>query len=148
MNAAFERTPFPITLMRKKRKSATGNAILKNGSLLLRSRAITSSSTGRASTTITHIQSIQHLNVAVSLTLLHTIKPDERILQRCAETRSEKLGKRVLLYKNNTDFHGHSYGCHDNYLMAREVPFENAQTRDHAVLYHTPDLRRLRKNRH
>ena len=51
-------------------------------------------------------------------------KSGERILQRCAETRSQKLGKRVLLYKNNTDFHGHSYGCHDNYLMAREVPFE------------------------
>ena len=51
-------------------------------------------------------------------------KAGERILQRCAETRSETLGKRVLLYKNNTDFHGHSYGCHDNYLMAREVPFE------------------------
>ena len=51
-------------------------------------------------------------------------KAGERILQRCAETRSENLGKRVLLYKNNTDFHGHSYGCHDNYLMAREVPFE------------------------
>ena len=51
-------------------------------------------------------------------------KAGERILQRCAETRGEHLGKRVLLYKNNTDFHGHSYGCHDNYLMAREVPFE------------------------
>ena len=51
-------------------------------------------------------------------------KAGERILQRCAETRSEHLGKRVLLYKNNTDLHGHSYGCHDNYLMARAVPFE------------------------
>jgi proteasome accessory factor A len=28
------------------------------------------------------------------------------------------------LYKNNTDFHGHSYGCHDNYLVPRAVPFE------------------------
>ncbi len=51
-------------------------------------------------------------------------KAGEQILQRCATARSENLGKRVLLYKNNTDFHGHSYGCHDNYLMAREVPFE------------------------
>jgi proteasome accessory factor A len=30
----------------------------------------------------------------------------------------------VSVYKNNTDFHGHSYGCHDNYLMPRGVPFE------------------------
>ena len=51
-------------------------------------------------------------------------KAGERILQECAERRSEELGQRVLLYKNNTDFYGHSYGCHDNYLMAREVPFD------------------------
>jgi proteasome accessory factor A len=29
----------------------------------------------------------------------------------------------VQLYKNNTDFHGHSYGCHDNYLVSRSVSF-------------------------
>ncbi|MDA1192740.1 MAG: proteasome accessory factor PafA2 family protein [Candidatus Poribacteria bacterium] len=47
----------------------------------------------------------------------------ERILLQCARRRSEELGKNVLLYKNNTDFVGHSYGCHDNYLMSRDVPF-------------------------
>ena len=51
-------------------------------------------------------------------------KAGERILHKCAERRSQELGKRVLLYKNNTDFYGHSYGCHDNYLMARDVPFD------------------------
>ena len=51
-------------------------------------------------------------------------KAGERILYKCAERRSEELGQRVILYKNNTDFYGHSYGCHDNYLMAREVPFD------------------------
>ena len=51
-------------------------------------------------------------------------KGGERILQQCAVRRSQKLSKRVLLYKNNTDFHGHSYGCHDNYLMRRDIPFE------------------------
>lgn len=30
----------------------------------------------------------------------------------------------VSVYKNNTDFHGHSYGCHDNYLVPRSVPFD------------------------
>jgi proteasome accessory factor A len=34
----------------------------------------------------------------------------------------------VSVYKNNTDFHGHSYGCHDNYLMPRSVPFERIAT--------------------
>jgi len=49
----------------------------------------------------------------------------ERILLACANLRNEALGKTgaVQLYKNNTDFHGHSYGCHDNYLLPRAVPF-------------------------
>ena len=29
----------------------------------------------------------------------------------------------VVLYKNNTDNKGASYGCHENYLMERSVPF-------------------------
>lgn len=29
----------------------------------------------------------------------------------------------ILLYKNNTDNKGASYGCHENYLMARTTPF-------------------------
>lgn len=55
-------------------------------------------------------------------------KAGERILQECAERRSQELGERVILYKNNTDFYGHSYGCHDNYLMDRDVPFDYLKT--------------------
>jgi proteasome accessory factor A len=33
-------------------------------------------------------------------------------------------GYEVRLYKNNTDFAGHSYGCHDNYLMTRDIPWD------------------------
>ena len=29
----------------------------------------------------------------------------------------------ILLYKNNTDNKGASYGCHENYLMSRSTPF-------------------------
>src|ERR1700685_4654192 len=29
----------------------------------------------------------------------------------------------VIAYKNNSDGKGNSYGCHENYLMDREVPF-------------------------
>jgi proteasome accessory factor A len=48
----------------------------------------------------------------------------ERIVQRAAERRNQALGgPHVQLYKNNTDFHGHSYGCHDNYLVSRSIPF-------------------------
>ncbi len=53
-------------------------------------------------------------------------KAGERILLECARRRNSKLpeGQEVRLYKNNTDFSGHSYGCHDNYLMRRDVPWE------------------------
>jgi proteasome accessory factor A len=37
-------------------------------------------------------------------------------------------GQEVRLYKNNTDFFGHSYGCHDNYLMQRDVPWDRIVT--------------------
>src|SRR5205814_10509473 len=47
-------------------------------------------------------------------------KAGERILAECARRRNQKLppGHEVRLYKNNSDFVGHSYGCHDNYLMS------------------------------
>src|SRR4030088_1442406 len=53
-------------------------------------------------------------------------KAGERILAECARRRNLKLPaeQQVRLYKNNSDFVGHSYGCHDNYLMRRDIPWE------------------------
>src|ERR1700704_3909339 len=53
-------------------------------------------------------------------------KAGERILAECARRRNLKLeaGQEVRIYKNNTDFFGHSYGCHDNYLMRRDIPWD------------------------
>src|ERR1700736_4735997 len=53
-------------------------------------------------------------------------KAGERILSECVRRRNKKLApeREVRLYKNNTDFVGHSYGCHDNYLMSRTVPWD------------------------
>src|SRR6478752_4235790 len=50
----------------------------------------------------------------------------ERILGECGRRRNARLpeGCVARLYKNNTDFVGHSYGCHDNYLMRRDVPWD------------------------
>lgn len=36
---------------------------------------------------------------------------------------AEPGGFPIVLYKNNTDNKGASYGCHENYLMDRSVPF-------------------------
>jgi Pup amidohydrolase len=53
-------------------------------------------------------------------------KAGERIVAECARRRNAKLPdeQELRLYKNNTDFVGHSYGCHDNYLMRRDVPWD------------------------
>ena len=53
-------------------------------------------------------------------------KAGERILAECARRRNQKLpgDQKVRIYKNNTDFSGHSYGCHDNYLMRRDIPWD------------------------
>ncbi len=57
-------------------------------------------------------------------------KAGERILAECARRRNQKLpsGYEVRLYKNNTDFAGHSYGCHDNYLMSRDIAWDRIVT--------------------
>ncbi len=57
-------------------------------------------------------------------------KAGERIVEECARRRNEKLpeGQELRLYKNNTDFVGHSYGCHDNYLLDRAVPWDRLVT--------------------
>lgn len=49
----------------------------------------------------------------------------ERILLETAAAFERKIGRRVKLFKNNTDFHGASYGTHENYLVSREIPFES-----------------------
>lgn len=48
----------------------------------------------------------------------------ERILMACARYSSARRGVAIRLYKNNTDFSGHSYGCHENYLLPRALPWE------------------------
>ena len=40
-----------------------------------------------------------------------------------AVNRTLPNGVEMLLYKNNSDGKGNSYGCHENFLVAREVPF-------------------------
>lgn len=51
-------------------------------------------------------------------------KAGERIVWEAAQARMAQgeVG-RVQIFKNNTDFHGSSYGTHENYLMRRETPF-------------------------
>ena len=49
----------------------------------------------------------------------------EQILQRSMVAANRLLpdGQELVIHKNNSDGKGNSYGCHENYLMARSVPF-------------------------
>lgn len=48
----------------------------------------------------------------------------EKIVAECARLRNKEIGSNALqIFKNNTDYSGHSYGTHDNYLIPRRLPF-------------------------
>lgn len=55
-------------------------------------------------------------------------KAGERLLESClpmAEDRlqEEGLSGEIYVFKNNTDSMGNTYGCHENYLMRRDLDF-------------------------
>ena len=50
----------------------------------------------------------------------------EKIVAESTKIRNQELGgKSVQIFKNNTDYSGHSYGTHDNYLIPRKIPFDH-----------------------
>lgn len=49
----------------------------------------------------------------------------DQIVRACRDAASRaKGGGKFLIYRNNTDGKGNSYGYHENYLVQRSVPFE------------------------
>src|SRR6202795_3102805 len=51
-------------------------------------------------------------------------KAGERVMAEASRRAATIPGAhRILLYKNNTDNKGASYGSHENYLMRRQTPF-------------------------
>ncbi len=51
-------------------------------------------------------------------------KAGELAVLRAATAYSQQQNLDVRVYKNNTDFHGASYGTHENYLVPRTMGFE------------------------
>ena len=47
-------------------------------------------------------------------------KAMERILAEVVIELQEVCGRELYLFKNNTDFKGSSYGCHENFLLKKE----------------------------
>jgi proteasome accessory factor PafA2 len=54
-------------------------------------------------------------------------KAGERVLASAMSMARRTLGPdvQIIVYKNNSDGKGNSYGCHENYLMSRSTPFPN-----------------------
>ncbi len=56
-------------------------------------------------------------------------KAGEEVMRSAAELAAQVPGSTpIVLYKNNIDNKGASYGSHENYLMDRAVPFESIVT--------------------
>ncbi|MEA2024611.1 MAG: depupylase/deamidase Dop [Actinomycetota bacterium] len=53
-------------------------------------------------------------------------KAGERVMADAVEAAQQMLGpdERMVVHKNNTDGKGNSYGAHENYLIARSIPFD------------------------
>jgi proteasome accessory factor A len=51
-------------------------------------------------------------------------KAGEIVVARAADEFSRSTGRRARIFKNNTDFHGASYGTHESYLVPRELGFD------------------------
>ncbi|MGC3993392.1 MAG: proteasome accessory factor PafA2 family protein [Propionicimonas sp.] len=47
----------------------------------------------------------------------------DAVVVEAARAASRQLGVEIGIYKNNTDSHGASYGCHENHLVPRAVPW-------------------------
>jgi proteasome accessory factor A len=62
---------------------------------------------------------------ADALELVCADKAGERVLARSmqAARRILPVGQEIVVYKNNSDGKGNSYGTHENYLVDRSVPF-------------------------
>src|SRR5262249_43907761 len=76
------------------------------------------------------------------LELVCADKAGERILARSMQAARRLLGsgQEIVVYKNNTDGKGNSYGCHENYLVDRSVPFAT-------LVRHPPGVHRRRQGR-
>jgi len=64
-------------------------------------------------------------------------KAGERILAACQHwlnvTGGLPTGQSIRLYKNNSDYKGNSYGCHENYLLSTELFNDLLRRKPHLI---------------
>ena len=84
-----------------------------------------------------------------ALQLVLADKAGERILARSmhAARRLLTAGQEIVVYKNNSDGKGNSYGRHENYLVDRTVPFATLVRNLHPVVRHAAGVHRRGQGR-
>ena len=60
--------------------------------------------------------------------------------------REEGLSGEIYIFKNNTDSLGNTYGCHENFLMRRDVDFLESHRTIDPVFRHPAGVQRGRKS--
>lgn len=64
-------------------------------------------------------------------------KAGEHIVARCMEAANQSgalpAGQQLLIYKNNSDQKGNSYGCHENYLLDVDLFEDLLRRRSHLI---------------
>lgn len=75
---------------------------------------------------------------ADAIALVAADKAGERILEQCRQRANRFLppGQTIRLFKNNSDSYGHSYGCHENYLLAAKTYIRLFKTRLDEIYAH------------
>ena len=83
------------------------------------------SPTARATTSTTRTPSTRPPSAPTRSSWSCADKAGERILARSMQASRRLLGpdQEIVVYKNNSDGKGNSYGTHENYLVDRTVPF-------------------------
>jgi proteasome accessory factor PafA2 len=61
--------------------------------------------------------------VTTPLDIVKFDKAGELVMLAASKQAQQLAGAAIVLYKNNTDNKGVSYGAHENYLMSRQTPF-------------------------
>jgi len=90
------------------------NAVLTNGARFYVDHAHPEISTPEVSTALEAVRWDRAADEIIRRSMVHA---NARLAQQTGGQ------PQVTIYKNNSDGKGNSYGCHENYLMAREVPF-------------------------
>lgn len=64
-------------------------------------------------------------------------KAGERIVERCMNAANGNgtlpEGQQILIYRNNSDQKGNSYGCHENYLLSTDLYEDLVLRRSHLI---------------